>query len=157
MPNEKKKKTRTLRADAMDAAKHCAANQIRIAVRQITRYFDAKMRRTGLRIEQFNLLTEIAVADDDSLTALAKTTCLDKSTLSRNLKLLEREGLVEIATYGTGSRRRIVWITEKGARKLEAAIPLWRVASTSLSRFIDRELAIRIASGSRKLPLRRGS
>lgn len=152
-----KKNTRTLRADALDAAQHCAANQIRIAARQITRYFDAKMRRTGLRIEQFNLLTEIAVTNDDSLTGLAKATCLDKSTLSRNLKALEKDGLIEIATYGTGSRRRLVWLTEKGARKLEGAIPLWRKASASLSRFIDREMPMRIASSSRKLPLQRSA
>lgn len=149
------RKTKTLHTDALEA-RHCTANQIRLAARQITRYLDAKMRRIGLRIEQFNLLTEIAARKDDSVAAIAASACLDKSTLSRNLKALERDGFIAIATSGTSSRRRVVWLTEKGARKLEDAIPLWRAASASLSRFVDRELAASIADSSRKIPIRHG-
>lgn len=147
-------KPRSLRDDALEAAKDCGANQIRIAARQITRYLDAKMRKAGLSIEQFNLLTEIAAAVDDSLSAIAASTCLDKSTLTRNLQALARQGLVEIATFGTNSRRRVVWLTETGAQRLQQAIPVWRAANRSLSRFVDVELARRLAENSRKLPIR---
>jgi DNA-binding MarR family transcriptional regulator len=62
---------------------------------------------------------------------------LDQSTLSRNLRGLEREGLVEIAIVERDLRRRAVWLTEKGARRLEAAIPVWRAAHSAVSDLID--------------------
>jgi len=148
-------KTRTLLDDASEAAKTCGANQIRIAARQITRYLDARMRATAMPIEQFNLLTEIMAAQDDSLSGVAKSTSLDKSTLTRNLKALEKQGLIEIATGGTDSRRRLVSLTETGTEKLAQAMPIWRAANNSLSRFVDTELARTVADSSRKLPVKR--
>ena len=74
------------------------------------------MRQTGLNIAQFGLMTHIAAAHDDTIGALAERCGLDQSTLSRNLRLLEREGLVEIVTAEKDLRRRAVWLTEKGAR-----------------------------------------
>lgn len=149
------KKARNVREDATDAAKNCAAHQIRIAARQITRFFDAKMRTAGLGIEQFNLLTEIAASKDDSLTAIAKSACIEKSTLTRNLQALEKAGLVEIATYGTKSRRRLVWLTEKGVLALEKAIPAWRSANAILARAVDIDLPKKLAAQSRRISIRR--
>jgi DNA-binding MarR family transcriptional regulator len=74
------------------------------------------------------------VEDDDTLGALAQRTGLEQSTLSRNLRTLEGAGLVEIAIVETDLRRRAVWLTETGARRLEAAIPLWRKAHAKLAR-----------------------
>ena len=95
------------------------------------------MQDAGLSIAQFGLMTHIAAARDDTIGALAGHTDLDQSTLSRNLRGLERAGLVEIAVVEKDLRRRAVWLTEQGARRLEAAIPLWRAAHAALSRSIN--------------------
>ncbi|HEV3177417.1 MAG TPA: MarR family transcriptional regulator, partial [Stellaceae bacterium] len=88
---------------------------------------------------------------DDTLSALAERTGLDQSTLSRNLRTLESEGLVEIAAVETDLRRRAVWLTEMGARRLEAAIPLWRKAHAKLARRLSPKLARRLADEAEAL------
>ena len=99
------------------------------------------MTGTGLSLAQLGLIAQIAVATDDTLGALAQRTGLDQSTLSRNLRTLENDGLVEIAVVETDLRRRMVWLTETGARRLEAAIPIWRRAYARLSQHFSPDLA----------------
>ena len=91
------------------------------------------------------LMAQIAVIADDTLGALAVRTGLEQSTLSRNLRTLEGEGLVEIAVVETDQRRRTVWLTEAGARRLEAAIPIWRRAHAALAKRLSPNLARRLA------------
>jgi DNA-binding MarR family transcriptional regulator len=109
---------------------------IRLAARLITRFLEARMQGADLSIAQFGLMTHVAAAGDDTIGALAERSGLDQSTLSRNLRGLERAGLVEIAVVEKDLRRRAVWLTEKGARRLEAAIPVWRRAHAALSEVI---------------------
>lgn len=108
-----------------------------MAARLITRFLEARMRGTDLSIAQFGLMTQIAAAGDDTIGTLAERSGLDQSTLSRNLHSLERAGLVEIAIVEKDLRRRAVWLTEEGARRLEAAIPAWRRAHEALSEVIE--------------------
>ena len=105
----------------------------------------------GLSTAQLGLMAQIAVATDDTLSALALRTGLDQSTLSRNLRALEADGLVEIAIVGSDLRRRMVWLTETGARRLEKAIPIWRAAHAKLARSLSVELAHRLASEAETL------
>jgi len=91
------------------------------------------------------------VTADDTLGALAQRTGLDQSTLSRNLRTLEGEGLIEIAVVENDLRRRAVWLTETGARRLEAAIPLWRAANDALAKLVSPNLARRLAGQSEAL------
>ena len=76
---------------------------------------------------------------------MARSTGLEQSTLSRNLRTLEGQGLIEIAVVESDLRRRAVWLTETGARRLEAAIPLWRKAQTKLARRLSLDLPRRLA------------
>ena len=80
------------------------------------------------------------------LLYVAQRTGLDQSTLSRNLRGLEADGLVEIAIVATDLRRRMVWLTETGARRLEAAIPVWRAAHAKLAKSLSVKLARQLAS-----------
>ena len=89
------------------------------------RRFTSPRRRLGL-------MAQIAVIPDDTLGGLARRTGLEQSTLSRNLRTLESAGLIEITLVETDLRRRAVWLTEAGARRLEAAIPVWRRAHAKL-------------------------
>ena len=95
-------------------------------------------------LAQLALMAQIAAASDDTIGALATRAGLDQSTLSRNLRGLEAEGLIEIAIVESDLRRRAVWLTETGARRLEKAIPVWRRANEKLSRQVSTDLLFRL-------------
>lgn len=128
---------KTLVADAREVVQVCAGLNIRLAARLITRFLEERMRGTNLTLAQFGLMSQIAAAADDTIGALAERAGLDQSTLSRNLRSLEQAGLVEIALVEADLRRRAVWLTERGARRLEAAMPVWRRAHRALASFIE--------------------
>jgi DNA-binding MarR family transcriptional regulator len=142
-----------LAKEAREVAQTCLGMNIRIAARRITRFLEARMQGIDLSVAQFGLMVHIAAAEDDTIGALAGRADLDPSTLSRNLRSLERMGLVEIAMVERDLRRRAVWLTEKGARRLAAALPVWRRAHETLSgvigpRGIDAIEAISARLGS---------
>ncbi|HUL09903.1 MAG TPA: MarR family winged helix-turn-helix transcriptional regulator [Candidatus Acidoferrum sp.] len=139
---------KTLVADARAAVRTCAGLNSRLAARRITRFLEERMEQTGLSLAQFGLMTHIAAAGDDTIGALAERAGLDQSTLSRNLRGLERDGLVEIAAVEQDLRRRAVWLTEAGARRLEAALPAWRRAHEALARIVDPGAVRRIAAAA---------
>src|ERR1700739_3849089 len=112
---------KTLRTDAGALVEACAGWNSRLAARRITQFLDRELAELGLGVAQLGLMAQIAVIADDTLGALAQRTGLEQSTLSRNLRTLEGEGLIEIATVETDLRRRMVWLTETGARRLEGA------------------------------------
>jgi DNA-binding MarR family transcriptional regulator len=123
---------KTLRTDARRLVAACAGWNSRLAARRISQFLDREVASCGLTIAQLGLMAQIATAPDDTLGALARRTGHEQSTLSRNLRTLEREGLIEIAMVESDLRRRAVWVTETGARRLEAAIPVWRKAQAKL-------------------------
>ena len=109
------------------------------------------MKASELGVAQFGLMAQIAAASDDSLGALAERSGLDPSTLSRNLQVLEREGLVEMAADENDSRRRAVWLTEEGARRLESALAEWRKAHAELAALIDVGAVQRLTKATERL------
>lgn len=137
--------------DAREAIDSCAGLNVRLAARRITRFMDARMRGTGLSVAQFGLMTYIAAARDDTIGALAERTGLDQSTLSRNLRNLEDAGLVEITIVESDLRRRAVWLTETGARRLEAAMIVWKRRQVELAELIDVDQIRRLAVATEAL------
>jgi DNA-binding MarR family transcriptional regulator len=142
---------KSLVADARAAVAACAGCNSRLAARRITQFLDKRMKACGLGVAQFALMAQVAGARDDTLGGLAERTGLEQSTLSRNLRALEKQGLVEIATVDGDLRRRAVWLTEQGARRLESALPVWREAHEALALTLDPGLAARLAISARSL------
>ncbi len=142
---------KTLRSDARAALQTCAGWNLRVAARRVTQFLEERMDGTGLSFAQFGLMAEIASAPDDTLSALAERMGLDQSTLSRTLRTLEGDGLVEIAIVESDQRKRMVWLTEKGARRLEAALASWRQAHAELSKILSTDLARRLALEAEKI------
>jgi DNA-binding MarR family transcriptional regulator len=140
-----------LRTDAGRLVEVCAGWNSRLAARRITQFLDREMAGAGLTVSQIGLLAQIAVISDDTLGELARRTGLDQSTLSRNLRKLEGEGLIEIAIVETDLRRRAVWLTENGVRRLEAAIEVWREAHRKLASRLSPELARSLADAAEAL------
>jgi DNA-binding MarR family transcriptional regulator len=139
---------KTLRRDARALIQECAGWNTRLAARRITQFLDREMVGIGLTVAQLGLMAQIAAISDDTMGALVQRTGLDQSTLSRNLRTLEGDGLLEIAVVETDLRRRAVWLTEAGARRLEAAIPVWRRAHGKLAKLLAPDLARRLADES---------
>jgi DNA-binding MarR family transcriptional regulator len=142
---------KTLRSDALQAIAACAGWNSRLASRRITQFLEKRITGSGLTIAQFGLMAQIASAADDTLGALAERLGLDQSSLSRNLHALERDGLVEITAVERDLRRRAVWLTEKGARRLEGAMPVWRSAHAALAEILEPELARQLAIAAEAL------
>lgn len=146
-----RKQSSSLRSDARQVIAVCPGVNARMAARRINRFFDARLRATGLSFAQFSLMAQIAAARDDTIGGLAAALGLDQSTLSRNLRVLERDGLVEIVTAVQDMRRRAVWLTEQGARRLEGAMSTWRSARAALSEWIDPAGVLALARATRAL------
>ena len=117
----------------------CACHKVRMAARAVTRAYDEALRPARLRASQLAVL--VAINNNDgaiSIVALAKIMGMDRSTLTRNLRPLEKEGLVAIGLEGW-RRSRALEITEQGRWRLREALPLWRRAQDALRhRLSDR-------------------
>nr|WP_052232645.1 MarR family winged helix-turn-helix transcriptional regulator [Methylobacterium sp. ZNC0032] len=129
----------------------CAGLSLRQAARRVTLLHDEALRDSGLSLAQIGLMAQIATSADDRMAALAARAGLDPSTLSRNLRGLERDGLVEIASVEKDLRRRAVWLTEKGLGRLQAALPAWRDAQARMAELFPADLLQRLAAASEKL------
>jgi DNA-binding MarR family transcriptional regulator len=141
----------TLAAEARAALTVCSGWNSRLAARRIAKFLERRMEGCGLSLAQFALLSQIAGAKDDTIGGLSESMDLDQSTLSRNLRALEQAGLVEIAIVESDLRRRAVWLTEEGARRLDVAVPFWRAAHAALAERIDADLAPRLAQATARL------
>jgi predicted transcriptional regulator len=78
----------------------CAGWNSRLAARRIIQFLRRETASSGLGVAQLGLMAQIAAASGDALDALTRRACLDPSTLSRNLRPLERQGLIETANGG---------------------------------------------------------
>lgn len=105
----------------------CTNANLRKTSRVITQLYDEFLQPSGLLGTQFRLLGAVTANGPIALAPLAEELALDPTTLARNLKPLERDGLVEIS-IGEDRRTRIVKITEKGQDALLKALPLWEEA-----------------------------
>jgi DNA-binding MarR family transcriptional regulator len=151
MDSKNTQAAKSLRVDAAAMVANCPGWNVRFAARLVTQFLDQEFKACGLGVAQLGLMAEIAAAADDSLGALAQRAGLDPSTLSRNLRKLEAAGLVEIAIVDGDLRRRMVWLTETGAHRLEAALPLWSAASAKLGAKISSATARALADAARGL------
>ena len=142
---------KSLRSDARKALESCAGWNLRQITRRVTQFLEDEMEGTGVSLSQFGLMAEIAATEDDTVGGLAERMGLDQSTLSRTLRTLEAEGLVEIAVVEADQRKRMVWLTEKGARRLEAALSSWRRAHARLAERLSADLVGRLAREARTL------
>jgi DNA-binding MarR family transcriptional regulator len=110
-----------------EIGRRCACYNLRRAGRAVTRLYDDFLRPTGLRTTQCSVLIAAKLRGPVSLTKLAELTVTERTTLTRNLAVLEKKGLVRIGP-GKDRRERQVSITEKGEETMVGVIPLWEAA-----------------------------
>ncbi|GAB5501869.1 MAG: oxidation-sensing regulator MosR [Pyruvatibacter sp.] len=124
--------TKTDRKELLDIGQNCAALRTRMAARGVTRAYDAALRPLGIKITQFTLLVTAKYEADLSIGDMADFLAMERSTLTRNLKLLAEMGLIEMRK-GSAPRTKVPIITPKGDALLTKAIPVWRDAQARLT------------------------
>ena len=97
----------------------------------MTALYDAALAPAGIGLAQFSLLRNIGRHGPLSLTGLAEIVALDRSTLGRNLRVLERAGLVGLER-GADQREATAALSQAGQLKLQQALPLWEDAQLAI-------------------------
>ncbi len=109
----------------------CACFNLRKATRVITQYYDHSMRSLGLRGTQFTILAALSEAESVTISHLANFLMMDRTTLTRNLKPLEKQTFIQIVS-GSDQRTRELRLTEKGKKIFKTAHSLWLNAQSEI-------------------------
>lgn len=110
----------------------CLCTKLRRSARAVTRVYDDALKGVGLTTAQFSLLRHLSRLDQPSISELAEAMGLDRSTLGRNLRPLEGEGLVRL-DGGEDQRNRIVVLTPAGAERIERGRLAWDAAQVEVA------------------------
>jgi len=103
----------------------CACNQLRRATRAITALYESALAPSRLKATQLPILVGLGSAGDLSVSTLADALALDRTTLTRNLKVLEARGLVRTSESDDDARVRMVTLTLEGSDVLATALTCW--------------------------------
>jgi DNA-binding MarR family transcriptional regulator len=109
----------------------CALSTTRRTARILTQMYDSYLSVHGIAAAQFALMMMLDRAPDRNQAAVCRALGMDKTTLSRNLKVLRAKGWVE-SVVGEDARERSLSLTEKGKALLVAARPAWKKAQEEL-------------------------
>jgi DNA-binding MarR family transcriptional regulator len=111
----------------------CASFNFRRTARAVTRFYDQAFEPFAIRSTQFTILVGVAKSQPTSISALADLLVIDRTTLTRSLRLLKKDGLLAVSDRST-KRQRFITLTDKGERILGESLPVWRAAH---KRFIE--------------------
>ena len=103
---------------------NCICLGVRRAARAVTRVYEEALKSSDLKATQFSLLSYLAQSRTASFPEITSYLALDQSTLTRNLRPLERRGLVAVRP-GADRRTRTIMLTAKGRRLYDEVLPLW--------------------------------
>lgn len=123
--------------DAADVAA-CTCTNIRKAARIVTQAYNDALRPVDLRSTQFTLLANLVKRGDTPLTQLAEAMVMDRTTLTRNLKPLERRQLIHIGQE-KDQRVRKIGITPAGKQIFEDALPLWQEVQKQIAQGLGQQ------------------
>ncbi|WP_112669554.1 MarR family winged helix-turn-helix transcriptional regulator [Brucella intermedia] len=103
----------------------CYCSLLRSATRKVGSFYDEALAPLGINIAQYSLLRGIERLQPVSLTELGRAAELDRSTIGRNVRVLERMALVETGRGQEDHREAVVSLTAHGEETLGSAAPLW--------------------------------
>lgn len=109
----------------------CACQNLRRVTRVVTRIYDQELRKAGLEVTQFGLLTALGEVREANQKRLSAGLAMDSTTLTRTLGLLRREGWVQVR-HGKDRRERLFRLTAAGRRRMAMAQPHWERAERRL-------------------------
>ena len=109
----------------------CACQNLRRLTRVLTRIYDQELKKAGLEITQFSLLTALAAIGEANQKRLSAGLAMDSTTLTRTLGLLRKQGWVRVRR-GKDRREHLFGLTPAGKRQMTAAQPYWELAEHRL-------------------------
>jgi DNA-binding MarR family transcriptional regulator len=115
------------RATAALVAEQCIGARVRMLNRTLTRLYDDALRNYGIRFSQMNILTIIALRGPIQPAEIVRVLALEKSTVSRNARLMEDNGWIR-SRAGESGNSQLLEITNKGAQLYKKAAVAWQTA-----------------------------
>jgi len=111
----------------MATVENCVCFNLRWVARAVTQFYDSEMRRHGIRPTQGTILLALNSKENWSMAELSDWLGVERTTLVRNLRPLQRDGLVQAVGGGHGNRVELA-ITAKGRKQIEKLTPAWKSA-----------------------------
>lgn len=121
-------------------ASPCLCTRLRQATRKVSAIYDAALEPLGVNIAQYALLRTIRHAQPVSLTELGRLTALDRSTIGRNVRVLEKMQFVETGR-GEDQREAVVSLSVRGAELLQEARPIWTATQAEVAGRLGPDLS----------------
>lgn len=109
----------------------CCCFNFRKVMRAVTQFFDRYLEHTGIRSTQFTLLIALSSINAKTLTEIAENLVMDRTTLTRNLKPLEKMGLIT-TIQPLDKRSKAYVLTDKGKELVNQTVPLWEEAQNNI-------------------------
>jgi DNA-binding MarR family transcriptional regulator len=129
----------------------CLCFHVQRAARALARRFDAVFRPLELTHGQFSLLNALNRKGPSTMAEVSEVLAMDRTTLTANLKPLERRGLVAMGVVPNDRRSKRIDLTPSGRGLLREAIPLWKRAHAELDRELGGSSPARLRSDLAKL------
>jgi DNA-binding MarR family transcriptional regulator len=111
-------------------AQDCNCLAVRQAARHVTQFYDRFLAPAGLRTTQFSILARLRRKGAMTINALAADMVMDRTTLGRNILPLQRDGLIRIEPGASDRRSKVIHLTKRGEKRVEAAYNGWAEAQT---------------------------
>ena len=122
----------------------CNCLALRQASRYITGMYDQVLSEAGLRVTQFSILYKLLGLGPMTVNQMSAELVMDRTTLTRNLKPLERDALVTTGPSEHDKRERVIGLTPAGRAKVKAVLPLWRRAQQAFEDNFGAERALEL-------------
>jgi DNA-binding MarR family transcriptional regulator len=119
----------------------CLCLHLQRAARVMGRRFDEALRPLELTNGQFSLLMSLNRPEAPSMGSVSSLLGMDRTTLTANLKPLERRGLVKVTVADADRRSRRLTLTPAGRALLVAAVPVWTRTHAAIERLLPRSNA----------------
>jgi DNA-binding MarR family transcriptional regulator len=129
----------------------CLCLHIQRAARAVARHFDDVLRSLDLTHGQFSLMMSLNRPEPPTMGSVASLLAMDRTTLTANLKPLERRGLVEVTVDEADKRSRRLTLTPTGQKLLVAAVPVWKREHAAIERQLANGSADRLRADLRAL------
>jgi DNA-binding MarR family transcriptional regulator len=117
----------------------CSCNMMRKSARKITQFYENSLREAGIKPTQFTILATLANTGPLQLTQLADKLLLERTSLTRNLNILERNEWIDIHPGEEDSRQRVVSLSKNGYKQLDLTIPYWQKAQKSIDKDMGQD------------------
>ena len=121
-----------------EVATSCLCRKARTAARTLTRFYERYFAESGIEHTQLSVLVAIRLSEPVTVIQLAGHLGLERTTLTRNLGVLTRNGLVQTKA-GTDARQRLLQLTPAGRRSLQTNLPLWKQAQQAAAAALGKE------------------